>query len=71
MNMLGVFGAMSSQYLVGALADWMGARGYSGREQWDPIFFIDVGVLIFAGLLWSSFRFVIVEAPDPLGASDA
>ncbi len=70
MNMLGVFGAMSSQYLVGALADWMGARGYSGREQWDPIFFIDVGVLILAGLLWSSFRFVAVEAfesPDSPG----
>ena len=49
MNMVGVFGAMSSQYLVGALADWMGARGYSGREQWDPIFFIDVGVLACAG----------------------
>lgn len=61
MNMLGVFGAMSSQYLVGALADAMGAWGFSGRQQWDPIFFIDVGVLVCAGLLWSRFRSVNVE----------
>jgi ACS family glucarate transporter-like MFS transporter len=68
MNAVGVFGAMSSQYLVGMLADRMGARGFSGREQWDPIFFIDVGVLVCAGLLWSSFRLVVVDACDPPGA---
>jgi MFS transporter, ACS family, glucarate transporter len=65
MNMVGVFGAMSSQYLVGALADAMGARGFSGRQQWDPIFFIDVGVLVCAGVLWLSFRFVTVEGDEP------
>jgi MFS family permease len=74
MNMVGVFGAMSSQFLVGAIADGMGARGFSGRQQWDPIFFIDVGVLACAGWLWATFRFVPVEdsevrretgAPDP------
>jgi MFS family permease len=64
MNMVGIFGAMSSQYLVGALADWMGAKGFSGREQWDPIFFIDVGVLVCAGWIWSWFRLV------PLGDSE-
>jgi MFS family permease len=64
MNSLGVFGAMSSQYLVGALADWMGARGFSGRSQWDPIFYIDVGVLVCAGLIWSSFRLVPVDRLD-------
>jgi MFS family permease len=65
MNTLGVFGALCSQYLVGALADWLGARGFSGREQWDPIFFIDLGVLVCAGLIWSSFRSVAVERLDP------
>jgi MFS family permease len=65
MNMLGVFGAMSSQFLVGALADWLGARGYSGRAQWDPIFWIDVGVLLGAGVLWATFRLVAVESPEP------
>jgi MFS family permease len=61
MNSAGVFGAMSSQYLVGALADSLGARGYSGRAQWDPIFFINVGVLLTAGLLWATFVFKTVE----------
>src|SRR5262249_5439975 len=61
MNMVGIFGAMSSQYLVGALADWMGARGFSGREQWDPIFFLDIGVLVCAGWIWAVFRFVTVR----------
>lgn len=61
MNSIGVFGAMSSQYLVGYLADTLGAQGYSGRAQWDPIFFIDLGVLTVAGILWTTFRFVPVE----------
>ena len=62
MNSAGVFGAMSSQFLVGAIADWLGTHGHSGRAQWDPIFYIDVGVLIAAGVTWSFFRFVPVEA---------
>jgi MFS family permease len=61
MNMMGVAGAMTSQYLVGALADSMGARGFSGRAQWDPIFLIDAGVLVCAGLIWCSLRLVPVE----------
>jgi sugar phosphate permease len=64
MNSVGVFGAMSSQFLVGAIADWLGDKGLSGRMQWDPMFYVDMGVLILAGLLWSSFRLVPVEPPD-------
>lgn len=64
MNSVGVFGAMSSQYLVGALADWLGAKGYEGREQWDPIFYINMGVLIAAALLWSAFIFRTVEPEE-------
>ena len=64
MNSVGVFGAMSSQYLVGALADFLGARGYTERAQWDPIFYINMGVLIVAGLLWSAFVFRTVEGKD-------
>jgi MFS transporter, ACS family, glucarate transporter len=61
MNSVGVFGALSSQYLVGMLADLLGARGFAGRQQWDPIFYINMGVLILAGILWSSFVFKSVE----------
>jgi ACS family glucarate transporter-like MFS transporter len=72
MNSVGVFGALSSQFLVGAIADWLGTHGHSGRTQWDPIFYINVGVLIAAGLTWSFFRFVPVEPLESsLDESDA
>jgi predicted MFS family arabinose efflux permease len=61
MNSVGVFGAMSSQFLVGALADYFGKRGFTGRDQWDPAFYINVGVLLTAGILWSAFLFRPVE----------
>ena len=61
MNSFGVLGAISSQFLTGAIADWLGAQGFSGRIQWDPIFYINMGVLVLAGLLWSLFVFVPVE----------
>ena len=71
MNSCGTIGALSSQYLIGAIADWLGKHGYSGRAQWDPVFYINVGVLIAAGLMWSSFRFVPVEPLEsPAGESD-
>ncbi len=73
MNSMGVFGALSSQYLVGAVADWLGSHGYSGRTQWDPIFYLDVAVLVTAGVLWSCFRMVpVVDHADdaPAGAGD-
>jgi MFS family permease len=61
MNSVGVFGALSSQFLVGLIATWLGKQGFTGRDQWDPIFFINIGVLLFACLLWSTFRFRTVE----------
>lgn len=61
MNSMGVCGALASQFLVGALADALLARGFTGRAQWDPIFRIDVGVMIAAGLLWCVLRPTPVE----------
>ena len=55
MNSVGVFGALSSQFLVGALADHFAGQGLSGRAQWDPIFLINCGVLIAAAMLWGVF----------------
>lgn len=69
MNSVGVFGAMSSQFLVGAMADYLGARGFTGREQWDPIFYINMGVLLIAGLLWSTFQFKTVEPVEDTTAN--
>lgn len=65
MNSLGVFGALSSQFLVGAIADYLGDLGYSGRAQWDPIFFINIGVLATAGFVWSILVYVPVEPVEP------
>lgn len=61
MNSVGVFGALSSQYLVGRFADLLGERGFSGRSQWDPIFYVNVVVLLVAGLFWSAFVLKAVE----------
>lgn len=65
MNSAGVFGGMSSQFLTGALADYFGAQGFRGRAQWDPIFYINLGVLALAGLLWLTFVFRPVEPAGP------
>jgi MFS family permease len=72
MNSVGVFGALCSQFLVGYIADQLGMQGYSGRAQWDPIFYINVGVLLTASLMWSTFQFVVVEPEEsPAGGPDA
>lgn len=61
MNSAGVFGAMTSQLLVGLLADALGRLQLSGRAQWDPIFYINCLVLLTAAGLWLKFVFVPVE----------
>ena len=52
---------------AGRIADWLGTQGYSGRPQWDPIFQINVGVLLVAALLWSLLRIVAVEPHSSAG----
>ncbi len=52
LNSIGVVGAMGSQYFWGAFADWRKELGYTGRAQWDPAFYVSIGVLLTAGLLW-------------------
>ncbi|MFM8724243.1 MAG: hypothetical protein ACKON9_03875, partial [Planctomycetaceae bacterium] len=61
MNSAGVFGAMTSQLLVGLLADALGRLKLSGRAQWDPIFYINCLVLLTAAGLWLKFVFKPVE----------
>ncbi len=52
MNSLGGVGAMSSQIFVGRFADWMKDRGFVGRAQWDPMFFLFAIILMFAAVGW-------------------
>jgi MFS transporter, ACS family, glucarate transporter len=61
MNMLGVFGAMCSQYFVGAYADSRAKLGYAGRDAWDGAFFVFIVVLLVAATGWACYRTVPVE----------
>jgi sugar phosphate permease len=56
MNMIGLVGAMVSQWFVGWFADYQKDRGLSGREQWDPMFNVFVGVLLMGAIMWALYR---------------
>ena len=52
MNSIGGLGAIASQQFVGRFADWMHARGHTGRAQWDPMFTVYAVVLLVAAFGW-------------------
>jgi MFS family permease len=52
MNSMGVPGAFVSELFFGASADWRGGRGFTGREQWDPAFYVYTVVLLTGALGW-------------------
>ena len=56
MNGVGVIGAAASQAFVGVFADWRAELGYIGREQWDPLFDVYVGVLVCGAVAWAAYR---------------
>ena len=56
LNMMGTFGALGSQWFVGAFADWRKGLGYTGREQWDPMFNVYIIVLLIGSLTWLAYR---------------
>jgi MFS family permease len=62
MNMIGLVGAMVSQWFVGAYSDYRKDLGYTGRDQWDPMFDVFVGVLLLGALTWAMYRRRPVEA---------
>lgn len=51
-NSMGVPGAFVSATLPGRFVDWMGSRGYTGREQWDPAFYAYAAVLLVGAGCW-------------------
>ncbi len=52
LNMMGIPGAMASQLLLGAWADWREAQGFTGRAQWDPGLFAYSGILLVGAVCW-------------------
>ncbi len=52
MNSMGVPGAFASTVFLGRFADGMAARGYQGRAQWDPAFYVYAGVLMVGACCW-------------------
>ena len=52
MNSMGVPGAFASTMFLGRFVDEMGARGYVGRAQWDPAFYVYAGVLLVGACCW-------------------
>src|SRR5262249_18069690 len=52
LNGVGVVGAMGSQFFFGRFADWRKEQGFTGRDQWDPAFYVSIAMLIIAGGLW-------------------
>ena len=52
MNSLGGMGALASQSFAGNYAAWTKGRGFTGRDQWDAIFFVYSGVLFIGAMTW-------------------
>lgn len=52
MNGLGGIGAMSSQFFFGWFADHRKSLGFTGREQYDPAFWIYAAVLLVGATCW-------------------
>jgi hypothetical protein len=45
---------VASQLFLGRFADWLGGKGYTGRDQWDPAFYV-YGSLLFVGAIFWLF----------------
>ena len=73
MNMIGNVGGIVSPPLLGWYVDSMKAAGRTGRAQWDPGFWIYVGVALVGMVLWSLVdpRRVVEDADKPKPAGDA
>ena len=65
MNSLGVPGAVASQLFLGRFVDWLAGRGYTGRERWDPAFFLYAGVLFVGALFW-----LFIDATRPVAPGE-
>lgn len=59
-NMIGIAGGFVSQVGLGYYVDEMKALGNTGRDNWDPAFYVFGGVLLFGAICW---LFIDAERP--------
>lgn len=52
MNSMSVPGAAASSYFPGRFADYRSSLGFTGREQWDPAFYVYATVLLCGAVCW-------------------
>jgi sugar phosphate permease len=52
MNSLGVPGAAASPLFLGWFVDRLGGMGYTGRDQWDPAFYVYGALLMIGAVCW-------------------
>jgi ACS family glucarate transporter-like MFS transporter len=52
LNMCGMPGAILSQYLFGAMADWRGRMGHTGHDQWGAAFGVYCVALLVMAAAW-------------------
>ena len=45
-------GAITSQLFLGWFVDWMHGRGFEGRAQWDPAYYLYAAVLLVGAFGW-------------------
>lgn len=67
MNSMGGLGAFVSPIFMGRFADRMKELGYTGRDQWDPAFYVFAGVLALGAFGWlfvDSLR--PIQDPEPV-----
>src|SRR5581483_7816165 len=67
MNSMGAVGALASPPFLGWFVEHMEALGYTGREQWDPAFYVYASVLAVGALGWlliDPTRPVQAEVPE-------
>ncbi|MFM7538124.1 MAG: MFS transporter [Planctomycetota bacterium] len=57
LNGVGIVGALTSQWLVGAFTDWRAGQNLDPRQQWDPLFTLYGAVLLLNAMAWWSYRF--------------
>src|SRR5262249_7908142 len=56
LNMCGIAAGVASQGFVGWFTQAQADAGMSGRDQWDPILWAYVGVLLTGAVGWSLYR---------------